>query len=106
MLIGLKRAVASLGQDSFALVSPSGRCCQLLQQMGLGRILPQRTEDEAQEGSWIELTNETADTRAFQCTVVQAHQELANLEGKAGEAFRQVACCLTEAQEAERVPQT
>jgi hypothetical protein len=61
--------------------------------MGLEGVFPMVTQEPACHG-WTELSREGEDASAFKCNVVQAHKELANLEGPAGEAFRAVVRCL------------
>jgi len=93
-LLFLKGALDRRGQGDFALVAPSPLCCRLLQQMGLDEILPVQAAGPAEALPWTELAEGTPDVNAFKRTVHQAHQELANLEGPAAEAFRAVMRCL------------
>jgi anti-anti-sigma factor len=91
-LLTLKRA-SKKWQGQFILVSPSAECCRLLKQMGVEDCLPAVTAPEA-AGDWTELPCEPEDVDTFNRNVIQAHQELANLGGPAGEAFQAVARCL------------
>jgi anti-anti-sigma factor len=93
-LLFLKSAVDRRGQGEFTLVSPSARCRQLLQQMGLDAILRITAGDSADVSGWSDLADGPTDVHAFKDTVTEAHQELANLEGPAGEPFRAVMRCL------------
>jgi len=93
-LLFLKRAVERQSRGMFMLISPSPQCCQLLQQMKLDEIFPVVTTDELTASAWTELTNEPEDREAFKRNVVQAHQELAHVEGPAGETFRELATSL------------
>lgn len=95
-LIFLKRTIDARGKGTCALVSPSPACRQLLQKMGLTAIFPVVSESELPAGDWTVLIAAPTDLEAFKCNVVQAHQELAALPGPAGEAFREVARCLTQ----------
>jgi len=100
-LLQLKRTAEKQGQGSLVLLSPSTQCGQILRQMGLDRIFT--VESAAEEaGPWTELgSNE--DTTAFKCNAIEAHQELATLEGPVGESFRQVVRCLKEDPEARKL---
>jgi anti-anti-sigma factor len=95
-LLRLKRAVARQGPGEFALVAPSPECCRLLHQMGLEQVLPSVAADELPADGWVELPGEAEDVRACQGDMVQAHQELARLDGPAGEPFRWLAGRLEE----------
>ncbi len=100
ILLFLKRAV-DRAQGSFALVSPSVECRRLLQQMMLDKIFPMVTEDEAASNNWTILCASPDDNvDAFQCNVVQAHQELANLPGPASKPFKETARLLKQDLEA------
>jgi hypothetical protein len=72
--------------------------------MGLGDAYPVVAADELPADGWTELAGEVDDRAAFQRTVVQAHQELARLEGPAGEPFREVVRCLAKDLEAGKAP--
>jgi hypothetical protein len=48
------------------------------------------------------LKSELEDTKVFKRNVVQAHQELAHLEGPAGEIFRELADSLARELESEK----
>jgi anti-anti-sigma factor len=94
-LLVLKRAVEQQEQGKFALISPSPQCCRVLQHMGLDEFFSIVTEQEPEASDWTELKSESDDLTAFKRNVVQAHQELARLEGPAGESFRALADHLT-----------
>jgi anti-anti-sigma factor len=98
-LLCLKRAAE--GRGELALISPSPECRRLLEQMGIDRVLPIAAADEP-AGPWAELKGDMEDLQTFKGNVVRAHQELANLPGRAGEAFREAARLLTEEWEAGR----
>jgi hypothetical protein len=85
--------------QTFALLTPSIECLELLRKMRLDCVLPIGAGC-APPGPWTELGDESADVDAFQRTVVQAHQQLAELPGPAGEPFRAVARLLTKEMEA------
>jgi hypothetical protein len=64
--------------------------------MGLDRVLPIVTAEESVgDVAWIELESDSAGP-AFKRTVVEAHQQLADLPGPAGNTFRDLAALLTE----------
>jgi anti-anti-sigma factor len=100
-LLQLKRAVEQHGQGRFALVSPSVPCQQLLRQMGLESTFAVLTEEEPVAVEWRELCGDQ-DADAFKRNVVQAHEELATLEGPAGASFREVVRCLRQDAEAKK----
>jgi anti-anti-sigma factor len=100
-LLFLKRTVHGRKQGEFFLVSPSPECRQLFHKMGLDGAFPILEEEPASQ-SWTELSREGEDSDAFKCNVVQAHRELARIEGPAGEPFRAVVRCLERDLEAEK----
>jgi anti-anti-sigma factor len=87
-LLTLQRAACQRGEKKLVLVAPSADCRRLLGQLGIEDVFatehPQ--EPDAEEG-WTELPCERDDACAFNRNVCQAHQELANVEGKCGQAF-------------------
>jgi anti-anti-sigma factor len=89
-LLFLKRAVSQCEGGEFALVCPSNRCDGLLAQMSLDGVFPVVTAAEADAVPWAKVSCEIEPGDAFKRKVVQAHEELANLPGKAGEPFREV----------------
>ncbi len=93
-LLYLKRAADRQGPGDLALVSPTPTCRQLLRQLGLDTILPIVTSEECPEQSWVDLPQDTRDTSAWRSNLLEAHQELANLGGQAGAAFRSACECL------------
>jgi anti-anti-sigma factor len=93
-LLYLQRAVARRKESRFVLVCPSSPCDQLFQKMGLDGVFAVEAAEELPAGDWTELSRTAEDVKAFQCNVVQAHQELASLPGRAGEPFRAVMRCL------------
>lgn len=99
-LLYLKRAVHQRCRGEFALVSPSPQCCQLLAQMSMDGVFPTMTAEEADALPWIQVSCEMERGDGFKNKVVQAHQELADLPGKAGEPFRQVVHSLKQDMEA------
>jgi uncharacterized linocin/CFP29 family protein len=70
--------------------------------MKLDEIFPIVTTDELTASAWTELQNEPEDLEAFKRNVVQAHQELAHVEGPAGEIFRELAASLAKELKAEK----
>lgn len=95
-LVFLKRAVDRQGGSRLVLVSPSAECDRLLQQMKLNDVLPIAQTGPAEPSErWTDLGSET-DGFAFQQGVVEAHQQLAELSGPAGDTFRSLAKELTD----------
>jgi anti-anti-sigma factor len=92
-LLHLRRAARRRGSD-LTLVAPSAECRRLLQQIGVEDAFPIQVMDETAAPAWQDLDPGKADARAFNQTVVEAHQELASLGGRAGETFQPVAECL------------
>jgi anti-anti-sigma factor len=101
-LLFLKREAHRRPNGEFALVSPSEQCCKLFKQMGLEGVFPIITAEDFPPDAGTELTGGKDDLSAFKRNVVQAHQELASLEGPAGEPFRAVVRCLAKDLEAEK----
>jgi anti-sigma B factor antagonist len=98
-LLFLKRAVDRRGQGEFALVSPSVPCSCLLRQMGMDWLCSIVTMDEPTADAWTELAGQPEDIDTFKRQVVQAHEQLASLDGPAGETFREVIRCLNKDRE-------
>jgi anti-anti-sigma factor len=98
-LMFLKRETHRHPDGDFALVCPSCECDRLFQQMGLEGVFPIVASEDLTSPCWTELKGGADDMQAFKRNVVEAHEELARLEGPAGEPFRAVVRCL--AQEAE-----
>jgi anti-anti-sigma factor len=94
-LLTLKKSL-TLRQGEMTLIAPSPSCCRILQQMGLNEVLPTQAAEGEQSAGWTELGNE-ADPGSFKRNVVQAHEELANLPGPAGEQFKAVVRCMAQA---------
>jgi anti-anti-sigma factor len=84
------------------LVAPSTACCRILQQMGLSDVLPAQADPPAPGTAWTEVGSEPPDVQSFKRNVAQAHEELANLPGQAGEQFKAVVRCLSEASKADK----
>jgi anti-anti-sigma factor len=101
-LLFLKRLVERREQGSFALISPSPQCRQLLRQMALEKVFVIMDQEELAASDWTELTSGPEDMVAFKRNVVQAHQELGRLEGPAGETFRELAVQLAQELEADK----
>lgn len=104
-LMLLKREVDRRGWGEFALVSPSSKCEQLLQQMTLDHFFPVVAEEEPVNKDCTILHIKSDEPEEFQRNVVEAHVELANLEGPAGEQFRTVARCMLQDEDAKRKQQ-
>ncbi len=62
--------------------------------MGVSDIFQIQMREEPAVPSWTSLTKETEDRPGLERNVLQAHEELANLPGKAGAPFRAVVRCL------------
>ena len=90
-LLVLRRAAA--GRD-LALVEPAAPCRALLCQMGLDRVLPVVPAAGPPADDWPELPCAGEDMTDHRDQVVQAHAELATIEGPAGDPFRAVVRCL------------
>jgi anti-anti-sigma factor len=91
-------------QGQLVLITPSLACGRILQQMGLSDVLATQSEPPA-EVPWTELSGEPADLPSFKRNVAQAHEELANLPGAAGEQFKAVSRCLAESNKANKPPE-
>ncbi len=100
-LLFLKRTVHGRKQGEFFLICPSAECRQLFHKMGLDGAFPVLEEEPAGQ-DWTELTREGEDCEAFKGNVVQAHRELARIEGPAGDPFRAVVRCLERDLEGEK----
>ena len=90
-LLCLQRAAQRLEGRRFTLVSPSPDCCRLLRQLGVDDFFATEVRDDPAPEDWAELTAERDSACAFNQNVLQAHEELANLGGTAGQVFGPVA---------------
>jgi anti-anti-sigma factor len=93
-LLHLRRAKCQAGQAQLTLVSPSEACLQILGRMGarsLFRIDAGCCDADTQE--WDALPEEEAGCGdlEFKRNVVQAHQELAEVDGPMRDTYRMVA---------------
>lgn len=88
----LKRMLGRHGQVRLGAVSAS--CLQLLQQMGVESLFPPVNEKTPPNEQWLDLEGGGPEACALQRNVIQAHQELASMDGKIGDTFRPVAQCL------------
>lgn len=89
-LLALKRQLDALG-GTLTLVSPSLKVCELLEQMGLEDFYAIDVADRI-DGAWNEI-DVTAQPRVekLRRLVVDAHDELARVPGRAAHAFHAVA---------------
>jgi sigma-B regulation protein RsbU (phosphoserine phosphatase) len=101
-LLFLKRLAEQRQENTFALLSPSPQCRQLLQQMRLEKVFAILSMEEPAPSVWTELPSGPADPTVFKRNVVQAHQELGQLEGPAGATFRELATQLAQELDAEK----
>ena len=93
-LLHLRKCLQRGANQSVTLVRPSAECQELLQRMGAARLFP--VADDAppeDDADWVPLTEEEAGrgSMAFKRNVVEAHQELAEVEGPLGERYRMIA---------------
>lgn len=93
-LLHLRRAKCEGGQAQLTLVSPSEACLQILARMGARSLF--RIEsggDDADTQEWDALPEEEAGggDLEFKRNVVQAHQELAGVDGPMRATYQMVA---------------
>lgn len=93
-LLYLQRATRKQGRGQLVLVSPSPECCRLLKQIGVESCFAVVCLDEFPAEDWRDLCCPADDVDAFNQNVIQAHEELANVGGPAGEKFQAVVRCL------------
>ncbi len=93
-LFVLKKAADAKGDTTLALTALSPQCRRLLEQMRLTEYYPVQPLTAMPEEGWTELTIARGDCGTFRSNVLQAHQELANLQGPAGDTFREVMRCV------------
>jgi anti-anti-sigma regulatory factor len=105
-LLVLKRTIDRRPRHEFQLVCPSKFCDRIFEQMGLTGVFAVTAADEPPAVACTELPADLEDPCAFKRNVLQAHQELANLPGPAGEPFRAVVRCLAQDPEARRLQET
>jgi anti-anti-sigma factor len=89
MLLALKRQLESAGGE-LKLVSPSDRVREELEQMGVDDFYTVERADR-DDGPWSVVVPSRARTERLKKIVIEAHDELAQLPGPAGRAFRSVA---------------
>ncbi len=100
-ILTLQRALDRRG-GNLTLITPSAPCSRILHEMGLGDVLPARAEEPDPEAKWTELVCNPDTSGMFRANLTQAHQELANLPGPAGEQFKAAVRCLTDAEQKAR----
>jgi anti-anti-sigma factor len=98
-LLVLERQAERSGRGARVLLgSPSLECQRLLEQTGVGEILPAVVSQSTEGQAWTELRGASDDTDALRRNVLRANEQLARLGGAAGEEFREVARALAEDQ--------
>jgi anti-anti-sigma factor len=95
-LLTIRKNLERVG-GQMILIAPSTSCCRILDQMGLSDVLPAQADPLPPDTVWTEVGSEPTDIPSFKRNVTQAHEELANLPGAAGEQFKAVVRCLAEA---------
>jgi anti-anti-sigma factor len=103
-LLTLRKLLASRCHDELVLITPSEACCRILQQMGLLDVLVMQSIEVDPTIVWSDLAAEAPDAGTFKRTIAQAHEELANLPGPAGEQFKAVARCMAQADQQQAAP--
>jgi anti-anti-sigma factor len=103
-LLTLRKMLASRCKGELLLITPSEACCRILQQMGLIDVLAMQSVEVDTSAVWSELVTEAPDAGTFKRTIAQAHEELANLPGSAGEQFKAVARCMAQAEKQPQPP--
>jgi anti-anti-sigma regulatory factor len=103
-LLYLKRRLDEKAPGGFVLVSPSRQAGCILEQMGVDEILAVIEADEPSDDRWEELGAGNEDMNNVKANVSQAHEELAQLPGPAGQIFRNVMRCLSRAEEQDERP--
>jgi anti-anti-sigma factor len=101
-LLSLKKAADRQPRASLLLISPSDGCRRLFAQMGLTGMFPTQVADPDPSADWQELSCNPSDVGTLKRNVTEAHEQLANLPGPAGEQFRTVQQCLAQAAEGEK----
>lgn len=94
-LLSVKRSIGRLSEGSFALLAPTAECRELLQRMKLDQVFPIEDARLAEPSDWTNLPCQAPEGDRFETNVITAHQELANVEGPCGAAFRALADSLT-----------
>jgi anti-anti-sigma regulatory factor len=92
-LLHLQRLARGRGGE-LVLIAPSRECLELLTQLGIHEFFVIEPACASPAGTWQQIAADRSEPEAFNRTVVEAHEELANLGGAAGEQFGPVARCL------------
>ncbi len=93
-LLHLRKRLQQSDLKSVTLVRPSTECQDLLQRMGAARLFPVHADAAPEDGAdWVPLTEEQSGraSLSFKRNVVEAHQELAEVDGPLGERYRMIA---------------
>ncbi|MGL4552429.1 MAG: STAS domain-containing protein, partial [Gemmataceae bacterium] len=96
-LLTLRKMLDARALGPLTLVTPSTPCAKIIHEMGLGDFIPATDAPHDADAAWVELAVENLDPGSFRRNVTQAHEELAALPGQAGEQFRAVIRCLSQA---------
>jgi anti-sigma B factor antagonist len=96
-LLTLHKTLTQNPGGELILIAPSLACSKILQQMGLADVFPPGAVELPADVTWTELAGEDADPGSFKRNIAQAHEELANLPGPAGEQFKAVVRCMAKA---------
>lgn len=100
-ILTLKKAIDRL-HGELAVVCPSDSCTRIFQQMGIADMFLFENKPFDAQQRWTELPCRIEDPSLLKRNIVQAHEELAKLPGKAGEEFQAVVRCMNEAKEKTR----
>ncbi len=95
-LLFFRSLLSRQGRGEITLLSPSEPCRELLQQMGLNALFSIVAAAPPPTVGWTEVPCEPDDGEAWKHQIIDAHQELANLDGPVGESFREVVRCLAQ----------
>jgi anti-anti-sigma regulatory factor len=93
-LLHLRKCLQQGAHKAVTLVRPSTECQELLQRMGAARLFAVAAEAPPEDDAdWVHLTEEAAGraSMSFKRNVVDAHQQLAEVDGPMGERYRMIA---------------
>jgi len=91
-LLHLQR-ICPAGRRAVVIVNPSGECVDILRRMGAAQLFTVITEPDEPDCHWQALAVETPGqcSAAFKLNVVDAHQELAGVDGPLQARYRLIA---------------
>lgn len=101
-LLYLHRQAETQKQGKLRLLSPSGDCLRLLDEMGVREVFVIEEGQEPAPGNWTMMDMDLGEPSSLRSCIVDAHQELAATPGLAAQQFMRVVECFRPDEDGEK----